>query len=206
MPVRGKMRVFSYKIARDYGFAPNPFHGVCTLATCKPQIRSSAKVGDIVVGCGSASNNLPGRIIFAMRVEGKCTFQEYWDDPRFARKRPFFGGNRKRAYGDNIYHHDGNGAWIQERSHHSFADGRLNQSNLDTDTGSDSVLWGCDFIYYGRDAPVIPPHLRSFAGDDLYPNGRSHRVNFPDGMPEAVEQWFEGIANRGNQGRPIAWR
>lgn len=199
------MRVFSYKIARDYGFAPNPFHGVCTLATCKPQIRSSAKVGDIVVGCGSAKNKLPGRVIFAMRVQGKNTFQEYWDDPRFIQKRPYFGGSRKRAYGDNIYHHDEDGAWMQERSHHSFADGALNQSNLNTDTGSDSVLWSYDFVYFGRAAPEIPAHLRSFAGDDLYPNGRSHRVKFPIGMPEAIENWFESLIDRGNKGRPAAW-
>lgn len=28
------MRCFSYIVARDYGFAPNPFHGFCTLANC----------------------------------------------------------------------------------------------------------------------------------------------------------------------------
>ncbi|MFH1865797.1 MAG: hypothetical protein ABIK85_07930, partial [Candidatus Eisenbacteria bacterium] len=39
------MRLFSYIVARDYGFAPNPFCGVCTLATCKPKIRESASVG-----------------------------------------------------------------------------------------------------------------------------------------------------------------
>jgi hypothetical protein len=199
------MRVFSYKIARDYGFAPNPFHGICTLATCKPQIRSAAKVGDIVVGCGSAKNNLVGRIIFAMRVQGKSTFQDYWDDPRFIKKQPSFRGSQKRAYGDNIYHHNDNGAWIQERSHHSFPDGALNQSNLKTDTGSDNVLWGYDFVYFGREAPTIPTHLRSFKGDDLYPNGRSHRVNFPKGMLEATEDWFENLADRGYKGRPAAW-
>ena len=31
------MRLHSYVVARDYGFAPNPFLGVCTLATCKPK-------------------------------------------------------------------------------------------------------------------------------------------------------------------------
>src|SRR5712671_5339411 len=33
------MRLYSYVVARDFGFAPNPFFGVCTLATCKPDIR-----------------------------------------------------------------------------------------------------------------------------------------------------------------------
>ncbi|WP_444979868.1 Nmad2 family putative nucleotide modification protein, partial [Klebsiella variicola] len=26
-----KRRMFSYKIVRDFGFAPNPFHDYCTL-------------------------------------------------------------------------------------------------------------------------------------------------------------------------------
>ena len=35
-------RLFSYVVRYDYGFAPNPFEGCCTIATCKPQIRRAA--------------------------------------------------------------------------------------------------------------------------------------------------------------------
>ena len=42
---------------RDYGFAPNPFHRTCTLATCKPDIRSSAYAqGDWIVRYGKQDN------------------------------------------------------------------------------------------------------------------------------------------------------
>ena len=44
-----KCCLYSYVITRDYGFAPNPFGGICTLATCKPGIRNHATVGDWVV-------------------------------------------------------------------------------------------------------------------------------------------------------------
>ena len=37
------VRLYSYVFDHDYGFAPNPFHGVCTLATCKPSIREHAE-------------------------------------------------------------------------------------------------------------------------------------------------------------------
>lgn len=199
------MRVFSYKIARDFGFAPNPFHGVCTLATCKPQIRTSAQPGDIIVGCGCKGNGLAGRVICVLRVSGKCGFQDYWDDPRFAMKQPFFGGSQGRAYGDNIYHHDENGRWLQERSHHSFPDGSVNEANLLRDTGSDNVLWSEDFAYFGRLAPLIPDHLRSFDGDDLYPTGRSHRVAFSTAFVAEIETWFQLLPARGYLGRPAAW-
>jgi len=36
------MKVYSYIVAYDSGFAPNPFHGICTLACCKPTIRRTA--------------------------------------------------------------------------------------------------------------------------------------------------------------------
>ena len=49
------MNMFSYVITHDSGFAPNPFQGFLTLATCKPLVRKTAKVGDVLVGTGSAS-------------------------------------------------------------------------------------------------------------------------------------------------------
>lgn len=199
------LRVFSYKIVRDFGFAPNPFHGVCTLATCKPQIRTSVQPNDIVIGCGSSGNGLAGRIICVMRIANKCGFQEYWENPRFAVKRPFFKGSRRRAYGDNIYHRDADGQWIQELSHHSFADGSLNEANRLRDTGSDNILWSDDFVYFGRSAPLIPAHLRAFNGEDLYPSGRSHRVNFSTEFVAAVDAWFRELPARGCRGRPAAW-
>ena len=47
--------LFVYTVAYDVGFAPNPFYGFCTLATCKADIRNAADVGDWVVGVGSVS-------------------------------------------------------------------------------------------------------------------------------------------------------
>jgi hypothetical protein len=199
------MRMFAYKITRDFGFAPNPFHGVCTLATCKPHIRKSAVAGDLVLGCGSSENGLVGRMIYVLRVGGKCTFQQYWDDPRFAAKRPFFKSSRDHAYGDNIYHHDAAGEWIQERSHHSFQDGATNELNLRQDTSEDHVLWSDDFVYWGREAPEVPAPFRDFNGDDLYPHARDRRSRYAPDFIEAVSDWFNALPERGRRGRPAAW-
>lgn len=199
------MRLFSYKLARDFGFAPNPFGGVCTLAACKPQIRRSASIGDLIVGCGGKDLELVERMIFVLRIEGKCTFQEYWDDTRFEKKRPYFGGNQRRAYGDNIYHHDEEGGWVQEKSHHSYPDGSLNESNRNTDTNADAVVWGTDFVYWGRDAPKIPHQFRDFDGDDIYPSGRAYRARFDDRMISEVDRWFSGLNDKGCVGRPTSW-
>ena len=44
------MTLYSYIVTTDSGFAPNPFHGYLTLACCKPMIRRTVQVGDVVVG------------------------------------------------------------------------------------------------------------------------------------------------------------
>ena len=197
-------RVFSYKLSRDFGFAPNPFHGICTLATCKPQIRNAAQVGDLIVGCGSKALKLEEKIIFVMRVTEKLTFQKYWEDPRFFIKRANLKSSKAAAYGDNIYHYE-NGEWIQEDSHHSFEGGVKNQDNFDRDLGSENVLISDDFVYWGSSAPCIPDNLRDLDGEDLYPDGRFYRAKFPDNFKSAVYNWFESLPMRGNQGRPTCW-
>ena len=40
------VKLYSYIVAVDSGFAPNPFHGFCTIATCKPRIRKTAEIGE----------------------------------------------------------------------------------------------------------------------------------------------------------------
>lgn len=197
--------VFSYKLVRDYGFAPNPFHGICTLGTCKPQIRRAAQVGDIIVGCGSTALHLEGRIIFAMRVSQKISFQDYWDHNAFRIKRPNLHSSKSMAYGDNIYHR-AVGAWVQEDSHHSLAGGATNHDNLIRDTGSDNVLIGEDFVYWGVSAIEIPHRLRHFAGEDLYPPSRNYRSTFSEGFKVEVDAWFKALPVRGYRGRPTSWR
>lgn len=91
-------RVFSYVVKVDSGFAPNPFHGWCTLACCKPSIRRTASVGDIIMGLSPRSE----RIVYAMRVTEVLTFEQYWNGTRFATKRPRAGTHRD-AVGDNVY-------------------------------------------------------------------------------------------------------
>ena len=200
------MRVFSYKLVRDYGFAPNPFGEYCTLATCKPQIRAAAHAGDLVIGCGSAALGLQERIIFAMQVAEKISFQEYWNDGRFATKRPNFAASRSHAYGDNIYHREKD-VWVQEDSHHSLDDGGLNVSNLTRDTGADAVLVATNFIYWGNSAVPIPLELQDgTCGDQLYPPARSHRSVFSPEFVEHVALWFGSVAPRGLQGRPHSWQ
>lgn len=147
--------LYAYTITRDLGFAPNPFHGNCTLATCKPGIRKSANIGDWILGIGGANlSSVKGKCILLMKVTEKMNFDLYWKDPRFSIKKPVRNGSHIQMLGDNIYHKNGDN-WIQEDSHHSNADGSFNITNLERDTSSDNVLISSHFYYFGIDAIVV---------------------------------------------------
>lgn len=163
--------LFVYVISRDFGFAPNPFHGVCTLATCKPKIRNSANVGDWIMGVGGNKlRQATGKCILLMKVSEKIGFQEYWDDDQYALKKPIRNGSDVRMLGDNIYHKDEHTEWIQENSHHSNPDDSTNYVNLERDTGqSDRVLISRYFLYFGSQAQEVD--LASIN----YKRGRGHK-------------------------------
>jgi len=173
-------------VDRDFGFAPNPFHGYCTLATCKHRIRNTAQVNDWVIGMGGSRLNATGRCIFAMRITKKITFNEYSENPIFRDKKPVRNGSRKMMVGDNIYHRAADNKWCQADSHHSNPDGSVNLHNLKTDTQSDKVLLSQHFFYFGSEAKVIPPKLLNAIG---YKNRIDHRV-FDSATTVGLTEWL----------------
>lgn len=163
--------LFMYVVDRDFGFAPNPFHSLCTLATCKPITRRVAEVNDWVIGMGGARLNATGKCIFAMRISEIITFEEYWSNPKYKDKKPVRNGSKKMIVGDNIYNRV-NGVWQQANSHHSMPDGSQNIHNVRNDTQSNSVLVSNHFFYFGSSAVQIPNEILQEIG---YKNGRNHR-------------------------------
>ena len=198
------MRLYSYVVARDYGFAPNPFLGICTLATCKPEIRRCADVGDWIVGTGSRKNGAVGRVVYVMRVADVMAFQEYWTRAEYRRKRPNLRGSRKQAYGDNIYHRDDDGQWQQENSHHSYADGRPNAQNIGHDTRVDRVLVGHEFAYWGGSGPTLPGDFRAYGSVDICAV-RGHKCIFPEPLIVDFVDWYRSLNESGYRVAPLDW-
>lgn len=198
------MTLFSYIVRYDVGFAPNPFHGVCSLATCKQDIRRIAQLGDWVLGTGSRANGKAGDLVFAMRVSEIVHFDQYWRDARFAAKRPNLRGSRMQRFGDNIYHRGPDGEWIQENSRHSKSDGSPEARHMHRDTKSERVLLGEKFVYFGGDGPAVPDRLRSGYSFDLVHDRPAFRRNFTDEQVAATVEWVRSLES-GVQGRPQDW-
>lgn len=178
--------VYLYVVDRDFGFAPNPFHGCCTLATCKPVIRRTAAIGDWVLGMGGSRLNATGRCVFAMQVTNKISFDDYWSNPEYAEKKPVRNGSKTMLVGDNIYHRDSpDSAWQQEDSHHS-ADSGPDLYNVERDTSSNNVLISDRFLYFGKSAPAVPSEILDAIG---YKNVRSHR-RIDQAIAQPIIDWL----------------
>ncbi len=195
----GTTNLFTYVLAFDSGFAPNPFGGYCTLATCKPKIRKRAQIGDWIVGTGSNAKSVRrGKfLVYVMRVEEVLTFSQYWYDPRFVDKKPNLRGSYLMACGDNIYQpHPSGSGWLQSESYHSQRD---REKHIRHDTKVNRVLLSREFVYFGAQGPKIPKHLRE-AG--LVHPGQNHtRIPCPQTMA-VFEAWFKTLGRMGYRGKP----
>jgi hypothetical protein len=193
------LKLFSYVISRDYGFAPNPYGGFCTLATCKPEIRRSANIGDWIVGFGSVKTVAAKKLVYAMKISEKMTFDQYWVDPRFSCKKPVFTKSRRFCYGDNIYHHNENQDWIQENSHHSNLDGTINMLNLNRDTKTNAVLISNNYFYWGNNACDIPETLKT-----IYHPYIGHKTCSDEALINDFVIWIQTNFELGKHGSPFS--
>lgn len=182
-----------YKMTHDTGFAPNPFHGVLTLATCKPRIRAKQSVGEWVAGFASKTLvdtarrhgvDIPrGGLIYLMQITEVLALHEYFDDSRFAVKRPpRESTNAIDLCGDNIYYFDHRGEYSQlENRFHTGKDTRR-------DTSGRNVLIAERFYYFGRNCFVPDGGWAALTGTPLS-EGRTFFC--PEGFAEKVLRHFQ---------------
>lgn len=201
------MNYYSYLVEHDFGLAPNPFGGYCTLAVCKPQIRKSSnlQIGDWIIGIGSKAlsitfgKNLKHHLIYAMQVTEVLSIEDYWNDSRFKCKKPILNGSLSLIYGDNFYHKGINGKWIQEDSAHSNFDGTPNLKHLETDISGQNVIISDIFYYFGQSAPILPSNLR-----DVAHTGIGQKLLSSELGTEFIS-WLTNQYEQKIHGKPINW-
>ena len=190
------MKLYSYVVTHDTGFAPNPFWGCCTLANCKPAIRRTAKVGDWIVGLSPKARG--NRVVFAMEVEEILDYELYFRDHRFADKIPdYTKGKVIFKCGDNIYKPLSNGEFLQLPSPHSKGDQENPKTKAD-DLNGVYVLVVSNFHYFGASGPELPRHL------DELKVGRAHKNRFSQ---ETISSFLQFIATypKGVNDPPTKW-
>lgn len=199
--------LFSYVVRFDSGFAPNPFHVFCTLATCKPKIRQHAQIGDWVVGTGSNVQGIRrgGHLVYAMRVTEILSTAEYWRDPRFCKKKPNLLHNWVTASGDNIYEPLGRGCWRQLSSYHSHEDGSCKDDHVKRDTDVQRILVSDDFVYFGGEGPRLPAQFLDGGNARIICLSRGYKRIRDEPPIAAFESWIRSLGEKGFQGKPWDW-
>jgi hypothetical protein len=181
-----KILLRTYKMTYDTGFAPNPYCGVLTLATCKPGIRGCAKPGEWIAGFTSEKlcGDPPGheKLIYLMQVAEKLRFEDYYD--KYPQKRP-----ENFICGDNIYRRGNNGYEQLDNPYHHKCD-------LGTDTSEPYVLLATEFYYFGRDAVSVPKEYRPNVKVGPAPYGTKTEGE----QARIFIEWVKKVAAKGQSG------
>jgi len=196
----GKVKLYSYIIANDTGFSPNPFWGFCTLADCKPVIRRTADKGDWIVGLSSKATC--NKIVYAMEVTEILSFSDYYKDKRFIKKIPDFEKNTViHKSGDNIYEPLSNGNFKQKRSMHSKNKSETeNPATKRSDLSGKNVLNSTNFYYFGSKAK----NTHKYNLEALIV-GRGHRNNFSLEVINNFKYFISKQKQKGLIARPSNW-
>jgi hypothetical protein len=186
-----------YVMTVDTGFAPNPFHGVCTLAACTPNhCKANLEEGDLIAGCFRSKG--ASKLVYVMQVEEELNLNDYWRDSRFACKKPSKNGTLIEQAGDNIYYKDRSDNWHQHRS----AAYHKNDKALRQDTESNRVFIGKRFVYYGENAVDLPDEFAKFL-----PTGQGIKYLKDDSKDfAAFSIWAFDRPKLGRLGMPRDWK
>lgn len=167
--------LYCYKMTWDTEFAPNPYGGILTLATCKPTIRRCAKVGDWISGWAANTvhdkdgliytNQGSRKLIYLAKISKIIPMDEYWNT--FPKKRPMVaddtiirkekGCSRRAATvkeysdsGDNIYESRVSNPDYRNENHWIQHENRNHGSeDILHDLSGRNVLVCHDFYYFG---------------------------------------------------------
>lgn len=184
------MKLYSYIITKDTGLAPNPFWRYCTLSVCTPN-HQSAQAGkeDWIMGTeDTASGN---KLIYALEVDEKLHFDDYFKDNRFQKKKPVMNGTWRQRCGDNFYYSK-TGKWKQLRNLYHYG-----ESHLEKDTLYPYVFIGKHFFYFGKNAIEIPTQFKGLIWDR---HGMKWRHN-PD-TAQSFLIWLRDDFKPGIHGEP----
>lgn len=179
------MKLYSYVVEHDTGFAPNPYFDICSLAHCKygkkkRNIIELAKKGDWVVGTGGKSKRSSGHgtIIYAMRVDEILTLKKYYHNSRFTEKKV---GNIsfESSRGDNL-------------------------SKFKNDTNR-LVLLSFHYFYFGENAIPIPSKFKNHKTNSLEKIGPSYKSCFDDIFICDFTSWLQSKYSPGIYGNPCTY-
>lgn len=185
------MKLYTYVVTHDTGFAPNPFWGYCTLAACTPNhVGICPCTGDWFIGTEPIGRG--NKLVYAMEVCEVLPFDEYFKDPRFQKKKPVINGTWRQRCGDNIYFRDKTGTWQQYPSLYHRARRKIEQ-----DLKHPRVFIAKHFYYFGDNAKPIPSRY-----DSMIRKRQGVKGNHDPDLVNDFLRWLQTTLGPGVHGEP----
>ena len=153
------MRLCSYTVKHDKGFAPNPFWCYCTLAAC-----ASNHQGGVRLECSDwlvamEDTNHGNKLLYKMEVHERLHFVEYFTDSKFQKNKLVMTGTWRQRCGDDIYYMQ-NRKWKQLPTLYLFG-----RAHLKKDTKYPYVFIGRRFYCFGENAVPISEQFGTLIKD-----------------------------------------
>jgi hypothetical protein len=186
--------IYFYKLTVDAGAAPCVQRGMLSLAICKPMMRRSAKVGDLIFGFTANSLDPQNRLIYAARITGKPPKGDYYHRDKYTSR-------------DDCIYAFQSGRYIR-RKDAKFHD---KPTDLTHDLGDypeyerANVLLSTDFRYFGAKGTAEYKSKFELIRKAVESLGRGQRVNLAPALREqflAMKEWLWGKSESKVQGRP----
>ena len=178
-------RFFLYKLTSDDGAAPCVEGDLFTLAICKPRIRATAQVGDVIFGFAANSLSPDNRLIYIARVTAVEPDGEYYEEATY------------RQRGDCIYIRGDDGRFRvrSDARHHECGTLLRNDLGSFPDYERARVLLSEEFRYFGssEQSPTVDLGLYSSVRTLLRRLGQGHRVNHSTEVEGELRQLLRSV-------------
>jgi hypothetical protein len=137
MPKHSK--IYFYKLTADAGAAPCVTRGLLSLAICKPMIRNTGAIGDIIFGFAANSLSRDNRLIYVARITDKLFDGAYYISTRYSRRE------------DCIYERK-NGRFARRNGakYHDMPRDLVHDLGTPPSYTRANVLLSTDFRYFGK--------------------------------------------------------
>lgn len=188
-------RTYFYKLTADSGAAPCVDGGdVLSLAICKPMIRGSAVVGDLIFGFAASSLHSDNRLIYVARVTRTVHNGGYYKSGEFAER------------GDRIYKFQ-SGHFVRRRGalHHDRPNDLVHDLGKKPKYPRANVLLSTDFRYFGKDGGDEYKSKFPAVRDAVKNLGIGHRVLHAPALHDellAMKNWVWRRTRNKVAGRP----
>ncbi|ABK45545.1 conserved hypothetical protein [Magnetococcus marinus MC-1] len=209
------MRLFSYNMTHDSGFAPNPFHGTLTLATCKPGIRRTKQVGDWIAGFSSIALSRNAKkfgvtididaLLYLGQVSEIKPLGEYFIDPMFRLKIPpqQLTDDQIQNVGDNIYKQIGLSP-VRKPKFEQVSTLQHGTGDLEHDTNGVNALIFRNFYYLGAKGIPIPKDIQIQISRPSGPSPYGYKTEKSESILRLID-WLDSTFGEGRTGYPCMW-